>query len=224
MRGSALLLLAAAVTAADGPPTQAEQDEIWRKAMDESRQVRRLPKSGGPPVPPKPVSIAPPAPTAMPTSAGEQESSGCGVGWFIFGGVLVVGVVVNIFKKDPDAPRKVPEAPVAAGGHFRGWWLTTPVRVTPVRTPLGSRVTVLLAQVDIAYDLSGDMVHVRHVMLSQGTDFNVASERTGEAFTAMYISEDALAAAVAAELSNPDCRLRSTLLKAWHERHPDTTA
>jgi hypothetical protein len=86
---------------------------------------------------------------------------------------------------------------------------------------LGGRVTVLLAQVDIAYEVDGETVRVLRVALAQGDGFNVASERTGEAFTAATIGGDVLEAGVAADLTNPDCRLRSTLLKAWHERHPD---
>jgi len=224
MRGPVLLLLAAALIAADGPPSQAEQDDIWRKAIEESRQVgtRRLPMQDQPVVLQQPQARPAAMPTASPAAftdpVPQQE---CGVGWYVFFGFLAIGVAVNLYRRKLETKPREPDAS-GAGGLYRGWWLTTPVRVDPVRTPLGSKVTVLLAQVNIDYDVSGDMVHVRRVSLSHDADFNVASERTGEAFAARYISEDALAGAVAADLANPDCQLRSTLLKAWHERHPDT--
>jgi hypothetical protein len=208
-----LLLLVAAIAAADGPPSQAEQDEIWRKAMEESRQVRTrtLPKRGAPAANKAPAAV-PAAEPVMPAA----ESSSWGAGWWAFGAFLVVAAIVNLRPKRPAPVRIAADSPCMV---FHGWWLTSPVRVAPVRTPLGGRVTVLLAQVDIAYEVDGETVHIRQVALAHGTDFNVASERTGEAFTAVTIGGDVLAAGVAADLGNPDCRLRSTLLKAWRERH-----
>src|SRR5262249_27923324 len=94
-------------------------------------------------------------------------------------------------------------------GHWCASSINLPAKVP---TPLGGTVSVVKVCVDIDYRVAGGEVAILAVRLTRG--MNVASERTGEAWSASALcSESYLLAAVQDELSLRGSRLREAMLE-----------
>jgi hypothetical protein len=108
-----------------------------------------------------------------------------------------------------------------------GFWCDTPIKLpTKAQTPMGSRVSVVNVCVDIQYSIEGDNIVLHRVQLARGggriagssTAVNVASERTGEAWsTSQICPESYLVEAVQQDLSWEESRLRRIMIGKWRD-------
>ena len=111
---------------------------------------------------------------------------------------------------------------------LRGYWCNSAVRLAkPLRTPLGSRITILTVCVDVHYSVQAGEIFLHCVELtkSEGAGLeacNVASPRTGEAFRAIRVyPESELVKAVKDDLSAVPSHLGRLMLGKWREANPD---
>ena len=110
---------------------------------------------------------------------------------------------------------------------IEGYWCHSPVRLArPVRTPLGSRTTVLTVCVDIGYSVHAGEIVLHGVELTQPQDTglegcNVASKR-GEAFRATRVCpESELVKVIMDELCAVPSHLGRLMLGKWRDANPD---
>ena len=111
---------------------------------------------------------------------------------------------------------------------IRGYWCNSAVRLAkPLRTPLGSRITILTVCVDVHYSVQGGEIVLHGVELTRSAGngleaCNVASPRTGEAFRAIRVyPESELIKAVQDDLSAVPSHLGRLMLGKWREANPD---
>jgi len=111
-------------------------------------------------------------------------------------------------------PSHPSQSDVNGRGRVECFWLETTVKLgRPIRTPMGSRVSVLTVCVDIDYAIRSGVVKVERVSLARGgllsgISINVASTN-GEAFLLSSISPAAsLINAAESDIAMPDSSLR----------------
>lgn len=112
-----------------------------------------------------------------------------------------------------------------------GFWCESPIKLpTKARTPMGSKISLVKVCVDIHYSIEGDNIVLHRVQLSRAggriagstTGVNVASERTGEAWSASEICRESyLVEAVQQDLSSEDSRLRRIMVGKWRDVNRD---
>jgi len=112
-----------------------------------------------------------------------------------------------------------------------GYWCDTPIKFdNAIKTPGGSKVTVVTVCVDIDYHVEGEHIILHGVRLSGGSTvgglvINMASQRTGEAWRAKRIAPDScLLEAVQKDLSLTDSRLRRTMMGKRRAANPGASA
>lgn len=111
---------------------------------------------------------------------------------------------------------------------IRGYWCNSAVRLAkPLKTPLGSRITILTVCVDVHYSVQGGEIFLHGVEPTKSEEAglqacNVASPRTGEAFRAIRVyPESELVKAVQDDLSAVPSHLGRLMLGRWREVNPD---
>ena len=139
-------------------------------------------------------------------------------------GVVLFAIIAGSGKKSPPRPPLPPGCVV-----LTAWWGESRVTLPkPVKTPFGSRVSVVTACIDIYFTTAPDGGFIIHrVELSRGASLeghslNVASVR-GEAWAwEGDFPEDRLRSLVSAELQRKDQELRKRM--AWKAARPNASA
>lgn len=114
---------------------------------------------------------------------------------------------------------------------IQAYWCETSIKLpTKISTPLGGKITVITACVDIYYQVEAERIDVRRVKLSQEGGrivgarqaINVAATHRGEAWYAYSVcSESELRKAVLQDLRAGDSRLCRIMMSKWRVENRD---
>lgn len=108
------------------------------------------------------------------------------------------------------------------------WWCGTSIKLPkPIRTPLGSRVTLVKVCVDVCYEVQDGDIILHGVSLARPkendsfNDANVAAERTGEAWIAVGLFDDSELLEVVRRELYYGSPLRRVMFGKWYSLHRD---
>ncbi len=96
----------------------------------------------------------------------------------------------------------------------------------PLRTPCGSRITVVMVRVDVEYAIESGQIVVHRVALSQpkggGLEgCNMVSKRTGETWHANWVGPEGPLAQVVQRDLLQGAPLGRLMVRHWRETHPE---
>lgn len=107
---------------------------------------------------------------------------------------------------------------------IEGWWCETAIKLAKsVITPLGGKVTSIVACVDIRYEVQNRNILLLNVSLAmpKNGSFNVAAKRRGEAWKVARICSDSELLKMIQIEMREGSRLRKVMLGRWHDTHHD---